>query len=218
MTEAQASSAAARGGAPRKSGDTLADKLARLGVDREEDLVLHLPLRYEDHTRLVPLARVKVGETLQTEGTVVDVDIAYRPRRQLVCRIEEVDERGGRAGLTLRFFSFYPNQQKALELGATKEEISETICIAAAINAAAMPAARPPTRAPMATVAASTRATTSDWISPRTVTRTLATARVSSPSHKKWSPIWSTRKSHPRDGNNRLASLVMAVLGTIKPK
>ncbi|MBK7333902.1 MAG: ATP-dependent DNA helicase RecG [Betaproteobacteria bacterium] len=118
MTEAQASSAAARSGAPRKSGDTLADKLARLGVDRDEDLVLHLPLRYEDHTRLVPLARVKVGETLQTEGTVVDVDIAYRPRRQLVCRIEEVDERGGRAGLTLRFFSFYPNQQKALEPGA----------------------------------------------------------------------------------------------------
>jgi ATP-dependent DNA helicase RecG len=101
-----------------KPGDALADKLARLGIARGEDLVLHLPLRYEDHTRLVPLARVKVGETLQTEGTVVDVDIAYRPRRQLVCRIEEVDERGGRSGLTLRFFSFYPNQQKALAQGA----------------------------------------------------------------------------------------------------
>ena len=104
--------------ARQKPGEGLADKLARLGVARDEDLVLHLPLRYEDHTRLVPLARVKVGETLQTEGTIVDVDIAYRPRRQLVCRIEEVDERGGRAGLTLRFFSFYPNQQKALEQGA----------------------------------------------------------------------------------------------------
>jgi ATP-dependent DNA helicase RecG len=101
-----------------KPGEALADKLARLGIERDEDLVLHLPLRYEDHTRLVPLARVKVGETLQTEGAVVDVDIAYRPRRQLVCRIEEVDERGGRAGLTLRFFSFYPNQQKALAQGA----------------------------------------------------------------------------------------------------
>ena len=104
--------------APPKRGDTLADKLARLGVDREEDLVLHLPLRYEDHTRLVPLAQVKVGETVQTEGTVASVDIAYRPRRQLVCRIEEVDARGGRSGLTLRFFSFYPNQQKALAQGA----------------------------------------------------------------------------------------------------
>ena len=104
--------------ARRKPGEGLADKLARLGVDREEDLVLHLPLRYEDHTRLVPLAQVKVGETVQTEGTVANVDIAYRPRRQLVCRIEEVDARGGRSGLTLRFFSFYPNQQKALAQGA----------------------------------------------------------------------------------------------------
>ena len=113
---------AARRKAPRyESAPTraegLADKLARLGVAREEDLVLHLPLRYEDHTRLVPLARVKVGETVQTEGMVANVDIAYRPRRQLVCRIEEVDERGGRAGLTLRFFSFYPSQQKALAQG-----------------------------------------------------------------------------------------------------
>ena len=104
--------------ARRRPGEGLADKLARLGVDREEDLVLHLPLRYEDHTRLVPLAQVKVGETVQTEGTVASVDIAYRPRRQLVCRIEEVDARGGRSGLTLRFFSFYPNQQKALAQGA----------------------------------------------------------------------------------------------------
>jgi len=103
--------------ARRKPGEGLAEKLARLGVARDEDLVLHLPLRYEDHTRLVPLARVKVGETLQTEGTVVHVDVAYRPRRQLVCRIEEADARGGRSGLTLRFFSFYPNQQKALEQG-----------------------------------------------------------------------------------------------------
>jgi len=103
--------------APRRT-ESLADKLARLGIAREEDLVLHLPLRYEDHTRLVPLAQVKVGETVQTEGTVANVDIAYRPRRQLVCRIEEVDARGGRSGLTLRFFSFYPNQQKALAQGA----------------------------------------------------------------------------------------------------
>ena len=113
-----ASKAPARDGAPRKGGDTLADKLARLGIARDEDLVLHLPLRYEDHTRLTPLAGAKVGETVQTEGTVADVDIAYRPRRQLVCRIEDDAPGGGRAGLTLRFFSFYPNQQKALSPGA----------------------------------------------------------------------------------------------------
>ncbi len=96
-----------------KPGDALADKLARLGIAREEDLVLHLPLRYEDHTRIVPLARVKVGETLQTEGTVANVDIQYRPRRQLVCLL-----RDGDAQIVLRFFSFYPSQQKALAPGA----------------------------------------------------------------------------------------------------
>ena len=86
--------------APKKPGsdsNTLADKLARLGIAREEDLVLHLPLRYEDHTRLVPLARVKVGETLQTEGTVVNVDIQYRPRRQLVCLLEDGPDGDARA-------------------------------------------------------------------------------------------------------------------------
>ena len=55
--------------APRRT-ESLADKLARIGVGREEDLVLHLPLRYEDHTRLVPLAQVEVGETVQTEGKI----------------------------------------------------------------------------------------------------------------------------------------------------
>src|SRR5204862_360302 len=84
-------------------------------IARDEDLVLHLPLRYEDHTRLVPLADVKVGETLQTEGTVVNVDIQYRPRRQLVVLLEDGPSDGGRARLVLRFFSFYPNYQKALD-------------------------------------------------------------------------------------------------------
>ncbi|MEO8484898.1 MAG: ATP-dependent DNA helicase RecG [Betaproteobacteria bacterium] len=103
--------------ARKASGDALADELERLGVAREQDLVLHLPLRYEDHTRLVPLADVKVGETVQTEGTVVNVDIQYRPRRQLVCRLEDGPLGDSRARLVLRFFSFYPNQQKALAPG-----------------------------------------------------------------------------------------------------
>jgi len=105
--------------APRaKPGEALADKLVRLGIAGEADLVLHLPLRYEDHTRLTPLADVKVGETVQTEGTVVNVDIQYRPRRQLVVLIEDGEDRGARARLVLRFFSFYPNYQKALAQGA----------------------------------------------------------------------------------------------------
>jgi ATP-dependent DNA helicase RecG len=103
-------------------GAGLAEKLAKLGIAREEDLVLHLPLRYEDHTRLVALRDVKVGDTVQTEGIVAATDIQYRPRRQLVSRIEpppgeDAQGREWPVQLTLRFFSFYPNHQKALAPG-----------------------------------------------------------------------------------------------------
>jgi ATP-dependent DNA helicase RecG len=114
-----------RGGAkdaprePRaKPGAALADKLARLGIARDADLVLHLPLRYEDHTRVVPLTELLPGVEQQTEGTVVDTDVQYRPRRQLVCVLEDGgDDFRSRAQLVLRFFHFYPNQQKALAPG-----------------------------------------------------------------------------------------------------
>jgi ATP-dependent DNA helicase RecG len=103
--------------APRgKSANTLADKLVRLGITREEDLVLHLPLRYEDHTRVTALGDVRVGETVQTEGDVANTDIQYRPRRQLVCLLR--DPRSEGASLVLRFFSFYPSHQKTLKAGA----------------------------------------------------------------------------------------------------
>ncbi len=102
----------------QKPGAALADKLARLGIARDADLVLHLPLRYEDHTRLVPLGSLQPGADQQAEGTVVTTDIQYRPRRQLVCLLEDAaNSAGDRAQLVLRFFHFYPNQQKALAPG-----------------------------------------------------------------------------------------------------
>jgi len=100
-------------GASRSRG--LPDLLARLGITRDADLVLHLPLRYEDHTRLTPLASLAPGLSVQTEGVVVNTEIQYRPRRQLVCLIADPDDRG--AQLVLRFFTFYPSQQKALAPG-----------------------------------------------------------------------------------------------------
>ena len=116
---------AADHGAPKPrapAGAGLAEKLAKLGVTREQDLVLHLPLRYEDHTRLVRIADLAAGTTAQTEGVVVRTDIQYRPRRQLVCLLEDPDlpasaHGGARTPLVLRFFTFYPNQQKALQPG-----------------------------------------------------------------------------------------------------
>ena len=100
----------------KPAGRGLADQLARIGVARDADLVLHLPLRYEDHTRLVPLASLAPGLAVQTEGVIVNTDIQYRPRRQLVCLIADPDRRD--AQLVLRFFTFYPSQQKMLQPGA----------------------------------------------------------------------------------------------------
>jgi len=103
---------AAKKPAAPKAGNTIKDKLARIGVAREQDLVLHLPLRYEDHTHLCPLGALVPGQAWQVEGTVVNTEIQYRGRRQLVCLLAEGD-----AQLVLRFFHFYPSQQKALAEG-----------------------------------------------------------------------------------------------------
>jgi ATP-dependent DNA helicase RecG len=91
----------------------VADKLKTLGLHTQADLVLHLPLRFEDETRITPLAAAVPGATAQFEATVVSSEIAYRPKRQLVSRVE--DETGE---LVLRFLNFYPSQQKVLQPGA----------------------------------------------------------------------------------------------------
>ena len=99
---------------------SLKAKLAKLGIRREFDLVLHLPLRYEDETRLTPIAEAREGVPVQVEGTVTESRIAYRPRRQLVCRIE--DESGS---LYMRFLNFYGSQAKALVAGARVRAFGE---------------------------------------------------------------------------------------------
>jgi ATP-dependent DNA helicase RecG len=93
------------------SSGTLA-RLAKLGIARRFDLVLHLPLRYDDETSLCPIADVLPGEELLVQGTVTDCDIKYRPKRQLVCRISD-----GTGELTLRFLNFYGSQVKTLAPG-----------------------------------------------------------------------------------------------------
>ncbi len=86
--------------------------LLRLGLTRDIDLALHLPLRYEDETRLVPIAGLRDGDTAQVEGVVRDCQVQFRPRRQLVVHLAE-----GGAELVLRFLHFYPSQQKVLAAG-----------------------------------------------------------------------------------------------------
>ena len=112
---AKAAKAKGDAAAKKPAGRGLADQLAKLGIVRDADMVLHLPLRYEDLTRLTPLAKLQPGLSQQAEGVVVNTDVQYRPRRQLVCLIADADNR--EAQLVLRFFTFYPSQQKVLEPG-----------------------------------------------------------------------------------------------------
>ncbi len=87
--------------------------MARLGLTRDIDLALHVPLRYEDETRLDRLADAREGATLQVEATVADCRVEFRPRRQLVVRLTDDDGES----LVLRFLNFYPSQQKQLAVG-----------------------------------------------------------------------------------------------------
>jgi ATP-dependent DNA helicase RecG len=95
-----------------KLGKATLDKLAKLGIQREFDLVLHLPLRYDDETHLYRISDAPHGATVLVEGTVTDNAIKYRPKRQLVCTVE--DESGV---LVMRFLNFYMSQVKQLAPG-----------------------------------------------------------------------------------------------------
>ena len=87
--------------------------LEKLGLVHDIDLALHLPLRYEDQTRVQRLADAREGDMVQVEATVAECRVEFRPRRQLVARL--VDDDG--EPLVLRFLNFYPSQQKALAAG-----------------------------------------------------------------------------------------------------
>jgi ATP-dependent DNA helicase RecG len=97
--------------APAKSPAQKA--LEKLGLRRDIDLALHLPLRYEDETRIVHLADTRDGDLVQIEGVVTHSDIAFRPRRQLRVVVDD-----GSGACTLRFLNFYPAHQKTLSVGA----------------------------------------------------------------------------------------------------
>ena len=84
----------------------------KLGLRRDIDLALHLPLRYEDETRIVRLAEAREGQLVQIEGTVTHSEVTFRPRRQLLVTLDD-----GSDTCTLRFFSFYPSHQKTLAVG-----------------------------------------------------------------------------------------------------
>ena len=95
-------------------GPALAETLGRLGLERVQDLWFHLPLRYEDRTRIDAIADLRVGERAQVEGVVGAVERGFRYRPQLKVAIS--DASGG--ALVLRFFHFHRAQVEQLKPGA----------------------------------------------------------------------------------------------------
>ncbi len=84
----------------------------KLGLVRDIDLVLHLPLRYEDETKITLLRNARDGDTVQIEATVTQCEVQQRPRRMLKVTVED-----GTGECVLTFFSFYPSQQKTMAVG-----------------------------------------------------------------------------------------------------
>ena len=93
-------------------GPALAERLARLEIRTVGDLLFHLPVRYEDRTRVVPIRQVAVGQSALVEGEVVASAVVGRARASLVC---DLADESGRMGV--RFFHFSPAQRRKLEVG-----------------------------------------------------------------------------------------------------
>ncbi|MDY6980850.1 MAG: ATP-dependent DNA helicase RecG, partial [Pseudomonadota bacterium] len=93
-------------------GDKMAERFARLGIDSVEQLLFHLPLRYEDRTRVTPLGALRAGMHAVIQGEVQLSEIKFGRRRMLLTRLSD------RTGfITLRFFHFNARQQESLSRG-----------------------------------------------------------------------------------------------------
>ncbi len=106
--------------APIRASEALRKKLAKIGLQREADLLVHLPLRYEDETRITQVAQAPWGEPVQVEVVVGSCEVQFRPRRQMIVRAR--DDSGE---LTMRFFSVYPTHQAALSEGTRVRAFGE---------------------------------------------------------------------------------------------
>lgn len=93
-------------------GASQAGKLAKIGLETIQDLLFHLPLRYEDRTRLYPIKDLLPGIYATVEGEILRSDTSFGRRRMLTCQISD-----GTGILTLRFFNFNAAMKNSLAIG-----------------------------------------------------------------------------------------------------
>ena len=94
-------------------GPRLAEKLAGLSIHTVQDLLFHLPLRYQDRTRITPIGALQPGADAVIEGEVRAADIVFTRRRSLICRLQD-----GTGTVSLRFFHFSAAQKQQLAVGS----------------------------------------------------------------------------------------------------
>jgi ATP-dependent DNA helicase RecG len=94
-------------------GPRMAERLERIGIKTVQDVLFHLPARYEDRTRVVPMGSVRPGDHVVVQGEVDLAEVRYGRRRSLLVRISD-----GTGALTLRFFHFNTSQQAGFSRGA----------------------------------------------------------------------------------------------------
>lgn len=90
----------------------MAERLARLNIRSVQDLLFHLPLRYQDRTRITPIGSLRPGDQAVIEGVVQLTSLRYGRRRMLLCRVSD-----GTGDILLRFFHFSAAQQAGLARG-----------------------------------------------------------------------------------------------------
>lgn len=95
--------------------------LHKLGISNVQGLLLHLPLRYVDETHITPIRDLRTGEQVQVEGEIVHAEVQYKPRKNLICRLQDASGQQ----LTLRFLHFYPSQIAALAVGKQVRALGE---------------------------------------------------------------------------------------------
>ncbi|NMP03599.1 ATP-dependent DNA helicase RecG [Pseudoalteromonas arctica] len=93
-------------------GPKMAERLLKLGILTVQDMLFHLPLRYEDRTRLYAISELSLHSHVSVEATIETSQITFGKRRMLVCQIND-----GTGRLTLRFFNFTAAQKNAFSAG-----------------------------------------------------------------------------------------------------
>lgn len=93
-------------------GPKQVERLQRLGINTIQDMLFHLPSRYEDRTRIYPICNLMPGLHVSVQGEVEHTNIVHGRKRMMVCTISD-----GSARMNLRFFTFAAAQKNSLTQG-----------------------------------------------------------------------------------------------------